>query len=454
MKLPFLRCLLLSLFLAAPASAADLFEGLRAGVPNQLFRIDGSNTIGAELAPALVMSWMKQNGVVGVGISSGNQPNEVRLRGFHPESGTEVMVDIAAHGSSTGFKALAGGKTDIAAASRPVKDKESHPFPGVDLNSHDSEHIIGIDGLAIIVNPANPVSSLSVDQLLDIFSGRIRDWSEVGGFGGKISVLARDENSGTWDSFESMVLGDTPLRRDAERFESNNNLSDKVSKTPGAIGFVGLSAVLDAKLVAVSAGDVMSMYPGKLTVATEDYPLSRRLYMYTAGRPSNPFVSDFLDFVARGGQRLVDQVGFVSQDVQPVMPENYARLPETFRKMTQDARRLSVNFRFQQGSAHLDNKARRDLERLGEFVKQNPGADLMLFGFGDEGVSEVRTMLLSRHRAMAVARELRQQGIYPDLTEGLGADLPVSGVADFEGKLKNQRVEAWVRLPQQMADGE
>ncbi len=454
MTLFFLRCCFLAVFFSAPAFADDLFDGLRAGVPNQLFRIDGSNTIGAELAPALVMAWMKQHGVVGVGISSGQQSNEVRLRGFHPDSGTEVTVDIAAHGSGTGFKALAAGSTDIAAASRPVKAKESQPKPGIDLNNAESEHIVGIDGLAIIVHPDNPLSALSVEQLRRLFSGDIKDWSEVGGVKGPVTVFARDENSGTWDSFESMVLGDASLRRDAERFESNNNLSDRVAETPGAIGFVGLSAVREAKLVAVSAGDVMAMYPGKLTVATEDYPLSRRLYMYTAGAPANRFVADFLEFVATRGQQQVDQIGFVSQDVQPVTPENYARLPQSFRNMTTDAQRLSVNFRFRQGSAALDNKAMRDLDRLVAYVKANPGSELLLFGFGDEDVSETRTMLLSRHRAMAVARELRGEGIYPDMAEGLGADLPVSGMTDSEGKLKNQRVEAWVRMLPQMADGE
>lgn len=450
---------LVSFFLFACLSASSVFADapfadLRAGVSHHLFRIDGSNTIGAELAPALVMAWMKEQGVVGVGISSGERENEVRLRGFHPDSGVEVSVDVAAHGSSTGFKALAAEKTDIAAASRPVKPKEANPKPGVNLNDLSSEHIVGIDGLAIVVHPANPLTSLSVEQLRAIFSGRIRDWSEVSLVPGPIKVLARDENSGTWDSFESMVLGDASLRADAERFESNNNLSDQVAATPGAIGFVGLSAVRDAKLLAVSAGDVMAMVPDKLTVATEDYPLSRRLYMYTAGVSQNPFARDFLHFVGREGQRLVDQVGFVSQDVRAVMPENYNRLPESFRSMTSDAQRLSVNFRFQQGSATLDNKALRDLERLVEFVKQNPGAEVMLFGFGDESVSEIRTELLSKHRAMSVARALRREGVFPDLAAGLGSDLPVSGVTNTEGKLKNQRVEAWVRMPPQIADGE
>ena len=441
-------------FCSYSASADKLFDALPSGEVHPLFRIDGSNTIGAELAPALVMAWMKERGVVGVGISSGDQANEVRLRGFYPDTSSQVLVDVAAHGSGTGFKALAAGKTDIAAASRPVKTKEANPRPGINLNDLSSEHIVGIDGLAIVVHPSNPLTSLSVDQLRDIFSGRIRDWSEVSFKKGPIKVLARDENSGTWDSFESMVLGKASLRSDAERFESNNNLSDQVAATPGAIGFVGLSAVRDAKLLAVSAGDVMAMIPDTLTVATEDYPLSRRLYMYTAGVSQNPFARDFLEYVGRGGQRLVDQVGFVSQDVRAVMPENYANLPSRFRGLTQDAERLSVNFRFQQGSATLDNKALRDLERLVEFVKQNPGSDLMLFGFGDENASDIRTVLLSKHRAMAVARELRRSGVYPDMAEGLGSDLPVSGVTDTEGRLKNQRVEAWVRLSPQIADGE
>ena len=435
-------------------NADDLFSGLTSDYNAQLFRIDGSNTIGAELAPKLVEEWLKLKGVEQVVIRPGQVPNEVRVTGYHAASSKNLYVDIAAHGSGTGFKALASNTTNIAAASRPIKDSEKALFVNQDLTQPESENVIGIDGLAIILNPQNPVHSLSVDQVRDIFNGNISDWSEVGIGFGAIKLYARDENSGTWDSFKSMVLGKTSLADGALRFESNNELSDLVAKTEGAIGFVGLASVRNAKVAEISAGSAAAMAPSKLTVATEDYALSRRLFMYTSSESNTPFVSDFMDYVAHDGQALVAEVGFVSQDVQAMIPENFADLPADLKDQTKGAYRLSVNFRFHDGSAQLDNKAQRDINRLVSYIDENPGARVLLFGFADENDSENMSNLLSKHRAMAVGRALRKYDIFPGMIAGYGSASPIADVSDAEGHSKNSRVEVWVRQAEKLVTEE
>ncbi|WP_300426923.1 phosphate ABC transporter substrate-binding/OmpA family protein [uncultured Thalassolituus sp.] len=448
-----LRPAFLTLLLVSGAvQAQELFSELSAGYYEKLFRIDGSNTIGAELAPALVKSWMVSRGAEQVQSVSNGGGNEVRISGYVPVVSAHIYVDIAAHGSGTGFKALAQGATDIAAASRPVKDKEQAAMPAVNLSSAESEHVVGIDGLAIIVHPENPLQQLQVTQIRDLFTGRISNWKELGGLDEPVSVFARDENSGTWDSFRHMVLGSAALREGTPRFESNNDLSDRVSVTPGAVGFVGLASVRNARAIAVSAGQAAGLFPEKLTVATEDYALSRRLYLYTAGRPANAYVRDFLEFAAHEGQEQVAEVGFVSQSVTAVKPAYQAQLPDQIRKTTEGAYRLTVNFRFEEGSARLDNKAQRDVDRLLEFVSDYPEAAVILGGFGDSRLPETMTQLLSKHRAMAVSRALRQAAVYPKLVTGYGSELPVADVEGNDGRQKNSRVEVWVRQPHDVAN--
>jgi len=435
------------------SESASLFSGISAGRYEHLFRIDGSNTIGAELAPALVRAWMTTHGAESVERLELRE-NETRLIGFVPDINAHVLVDIAAHGSGTGFKALAAGTSDIAAASRPVKAKEQALLPYVNLTDMQSEHIVGIDGLAIIVDPSNPFDELSVAELKRIFSGEVTDWSQLGGAQLPITVFARDDQSGTWDSFRHMVLGKTALTESAERFESNNELSDRVSSTRGAIGFVGLASVRQAKLMAVSAGDAPSLRPDKLTVATEDYALSRRLYLYSKGVSDNRFARDFLDFVAHEGQAQVAAVGFVSQDVVALTPANVAQLPSAMQSQVQGAYRLSVNFRFNAGSARLDNKAQRDIDRVLEFVSSNEDAEILLFGFASESDNPGRAELLSKHRAMAVSRALRQAAVYPEALTGMGAQAPVANIEGNDGRQKNSRVEVWVKAPQSIAGAE
>lgn len=433
---------------AAKAGQTAPFEGLPVDGDVNLFSVQGSNTIGEDLAPRLARAYLTSKGAEDVRILAGTIENERIITGFYRPTRTRVSIFVAAHGSGTGYSGLLDGSADIAASSRPIKDSEYQMLRDIaDMRSVKSEHIVGIDGLAIIVNPDNPVSDLSVQELADIFSGEYQDWSELGGTPGPINLYARDNNSGTWDSFKSMVLGSQyRLSEKALRFESSQELSDRVSADRYGIGFIGLSFVRSAKPISVSDGSAKSLLPNKLTVATEDYALSRRLFMYTDDEPANAYVKEFIDFSLQDdGQKIVADVGFISQELKAVVPEFYNELPEDFRQLTTDAKRLTINFRFQEGSAKLDNKALKDLERLADFLHANGSAEVVLIGFGDKKKTEKRSQLLSKLRAMAVRRELVRYGIYPKDSVGYGEDLPVASVNGSEGRNKNRRVEVWVR---------
>ncbi|WP_249673151.1 substrate-binding domain-containing protein [Pseudomonas abieticivorans] len=414
-----------------------------------ILRIQGSNTIGAELGPALVKAMLEDQGLKDVKIQPGEHPNEQQVLGQSPD-GQWLQVEVDAHGSSTGFAALDKGEADLAAASRPIKDSELVTLEGLgDLKSPEAEQVIAIDGVAVIVPPGNPLKQLSTDQLAQVFSGQINDWQSLGAGRGPIHVYARDEQSGTWETFKELVLGPRHLNLTAQanRLESSEQLSDEVSRDPQAIGFIGLPYVRQAKALAIGDGEARAMAPTISLIATEDYPLSRRLYFYRPPERPNRWAQALVDFTQSAkGQAIVAGFGFVAQTVQAIEVQATEKMPADYRELARSAQRLSVNFRFAEGSATLDNKAQADLQRVLDYVKAHGKLDrqVTLVGFGDTKDDAARALLLSKLRAMAVRRELVKNGVVFRDILGMGAEMPVATNDLDEGRVKNRRVEVWI----------
>ena len=431
--------------LAQAASAGDL------PTPEQgsVLRIQGSNTIGAALGPALVEGLMREQGLHKIHREAPDTANELRVVG-ETVQGRRVAVDIAAHGSSTGFTALKNASADLAASSRPIKDSEREALQSLgDLKQPDAEQVIAIDGLAIILHPQNPLNQLDTEQLARIFSGEVSTWEALGGRGGPIHLYARDDQSGTYDTFNELVLagrGKT-LSNTAKRFESSEQLSDAVSLDPQGIGFIGLPYVRQAKAVAIADGQSQAMLPLDSLIATEDYPLSRRLFFYLPPTGHNPWAEALVVFTqGHQGQAIVAANGFIAQTVQAMTVTPNVLMPEGYQALSRHAQRLLVNFRFEEGSATLDNKARQDLSRVLDYIKQHGKTrrQVTLAGFGDAKSDPARADLLSKLRAMAVRRELVKSGVVLREVRGFGAEMPVAANSADEGRIRNRRVEVWV----------
>ncbi|WP_426133820.1 substrate-binding domain-containing protein [Pseudomonas sp. PWP3-1b2] len=420
-------------------------------IPEQgpALRIQGSNTIGAALGPALVKGLMEHQGLQGVYSEPAHGTNEQRVVG-KTRQGKTVTIEVAAHGSSTGFAALKKSTADLAASSRLIKDSELVDLEALgDLKSPEAEQVIAIDGLAIILNPLNPLDTLNTEQLAQIFNGEVSTWEQLGGVGGTIHLYARDDQSGTYDTFKELVLRlrGKPLTASAKRFESSEALSDAVSHDPQGIGFIGLPYVRQAKAVAIVDGDSQPMLPLNSLIATEDYPLSRRLFFYLPPSSRDPWAKALVDFTQSSkGQAIVAANGFIAQQVQAIGVEPRASMPEDYQAIARDAQRLTVNFRFEEGSASLDNKARLDLQRVVAYLRSHDKLDkqVTLVGFGDAKNDPQRAALLSKLRAMAVRRELVKSGVVLRDIRGFGAQMPVAANTADEGRIKNRRVEVWV----------
>ncbi len=419
-----------------------------AGEANLLLRIQGSNTIGAHLAPALAAGLLRQQGVAHPEQQI-SAPNEVSVSGRDAQ-GRLLQITVAAHGSGTGFVALAEGSAELAASSRPIKDSEQASLASLgDLRSASAEQVIALDGLAIIVHPDNPVQQLDIAQVAALFAGEIDNWQALGGPAGAVRLYARDDNSGTFDTFKELVLSSQgkQLAGAAQRFESSDELSERVSQDPQAIGFIGLPYIRQTKALHIADQGSQAMPASRELISTEDYPLSRRLFFYLKPDESNPWARALVEFAQSAeGQAIVTANGFIGQQVQAMRVAVDASQPRVYQRLAAQAQRLSVNFRFREGSAELDNKALHDLQRLLDYLKANDKQhrQLVLVGFGDPKSDPARAALLSKLRAMAVRRELARAGILPRDILGLGEQLPVASNQQDDGRLKNRRVEVWV----------
>jgi phosphate transport system substrate-binding protein len=407
----------------------------------QRLRIHGSNTVGETLAPALVQRWMIAEGFSGVQRRE-LAFEEVELRG--QRAGEE-------HGSSTAFTDLAAGQADLGMSSRPVKDSDRRLHPRLaGLDQPEQEVVLALDGLAIIVHPDSPLTELRKDQVRALFTGAVRDWSQLApGMRGAIRLHARDDCSGTFDTFKSLVLEGAALAREASRYESTEQLAAEVAADPLAIGFVGLAGVRGVRALAISDGG-SALPPSVEDVAVEDYPLSRRLYLYLP-EDAPPLAQAFAEFaLSASGQQEVERAGFVAQNVRTYAAEPRPDVPPAYRELVQGAERLSLNFRFGAGSSLLDSKTLRDLDRLAGFLEQPEfaGRPLILLGFSD-AVETLPAMALfiSTDRADYIAQLLIRRGIDPSRVRGLGGAAPVASNDSEIGRQRNRRVEVWLGPP-------
>jgi phosphate transport system substrate-binding protein len=236
-----------------------------------------------------------------------------RYQAEHPE----VSISVTGGGSGTGIASLINGTVDIANASRKIKEEEIAEAQSNGIEP--VEHVIARDAIAVIVNPTNPVSQLTLKQISDIYSGKISNWSEVGGEDRPIVRLSRETNSGTHVYFLETVLrmgnskDKTLFSMDTLLLPSSEGIIAEVRQNPNAIGYDGLGYVpKDLKMIAIAEVEGGAyVLPSIATVNDKTYPIARDLYMYTDGEPTG-VVKDYLDWILGSeAQQIVAELGFV-----------------------------------------------------------------------------------------------------------------------------------------------
>jgi phosphate transport system substrate-binding protein len=438
------------------------------------FAIHGSNTIGERLMPMLVDAFAEKQLRTKPAVKMG-APEEQEITLRPTQGGAPTVVQLHAHGSGTSAKGLASGAAVIGMSSRRATDPEVKSIEEtrrVNILAAGNEHVLALDGLAVIVHPSNPVIQLSLDQIAAIFSGQVTNWSQLGGRDATIAVHRRDDKSGTYDTFNSLVLSPRKVKPtpQAKAYESSESLSEEVFKDQNAIGFIGLPYINRNKALQITQACGLASAPTKFGVKTETYPLARRLYLYTLGQPNHPVARNLLTFsLSDEAQATVTEAGFVEQSVEvqsdaeqvrwadsfAAAPDGYLpgkEIPQagksTFMRVLGASRRTSLVLRFDRASANLDTRAKQDIQRFARFLSSPAarGKRFWVVGFADADGNWSNNLRLSQGRATSVARALRSAGIAiaNDQLLPLSYQAPVACNDTDAGKANNRRVEIWL----------
>jgi len=231
----------------------------------------------------------------------------------HPDS----QVAVTGGGSGTGFSALINGTCDVAQASREIEPEEVAQAKA--KGRAPKETAVALDAVVVVVNPSNPVRKLSFEQLADIYTGKITNWSQVGGKNRKVVALSRDKSSGTHVYFLEHVLrkgkakGPEEYAPNVLMLQSSKMIGDEVANNPAAIGYFGLGWLTPKQRAIAIAKASTGPYvtPNAKTAASREYPISRQLYLYTDGEPKGD-AKAYVDFVLSSeGQGIVAKQDFV-----------------------------------------------------------------------------------------------------------------------------------------------
>lgn len=451
-------------------AACPTFESAAADIS-----IRGSDTVGLGVMPLLLEGYAgvrdAETTISATGTSNEILASMVADGGYGDDMG-KILVTSTSSGDA--FKYLLDKSAHIGMSSRRITPEEARALRDAgagNMVDPDNERIVAVDSLVVVTHPDNPITALSMEQLAGIYSGRITDWSQVGGNPGPILVVDHQRESGTRTVFTDAVMGGTDSVLSTAQIVTDENAAARfVNDNPGAIGYVGYAFQRGAKPITLVNQCGLSMTPDAFSARTEEYALQRRLYLYNRADLDDGNARSFLDYaVSHDADPLIRKAGFIdlgvdtrSQDLdsdrgrllsdpnadpyeQGVMDEMLAMMP--------DYDRLSTTFRFRTGSSKLDERGLIDMKRLTEYLQDVPrGSKVLFVGFTDDVGSFDANRDLSFDRSAAAMNELlnfagAQLSDLEVTSMGFGEVAP-SGCNDTDrGRSINRRVEVWLQLP-------
>lgn len=457
---------------------ADTVNCEGAGCPNlapEPAQVDvlfaGSDTVGDELMPLMLAGFANsQVGVIEESIAA-DGTLVYEMIGDEGFGDTIGRYAINSTNSSDAFTALLDSENVIGMSSRRIRRDEARSLTqngAGRMTDLEQEHIIGVDSIVAVVNPNNPIETISIRDLARIYRGDVANWNQVGGPNMPIIVYSRPSQAATRSQFDAQIFGALDVVQVARIAGSSADMATKINTNPGAIGFVGFAFQNGTKPLNLITECGIAVSANTFSAKTEEYPLGRRLYLYNRATSLPQAARDFLGFaVSEDADGVVEKAGYIDLGIEQISQadsqfEMLSLLQTTtdpfelgvlrdmlVEKLQYD--RLSTTFRFASGSNQLERKSVLDLVRLVNHLENLPtGTEISMVGFTDSDGAFSANRNLSVRRAQQVIDAIQQAGgdrvahiNFSNL--GFGELAPAACNTTNAGKGINRRVEVWVR---------
>lgn len=436
--------------------------------------ISGSSTIGEVLMPALIEGFALRNGYVA---------KRERLDQTHFTYSLRNKADDALLGkfafrvtnTDEGFADLLADEADIVMSLREIRLTENRRANEAglgDLRGPNRSRVLALDAMVPITAPGNPVDAISPATLARVFAGRVTNWKDLGGPDAPISVHLRDAKSGLSQAVQDRLMGPAALVLESGivRHTSNKALTQAVTDDPFAIGISSYSETGNADVMVLTGTCGFSLRAGRVTIKTEDYPLTAPMFLYIPARRLPKLARDFLTYTrSPSAQIVIRRAGFVDQAPEELsinqQGDRFANaisligtevvLSDLKRLVTvlSPMKRLSTSFRFRTGSSALDAQSLSNVQQLARAIETGvyDERSVTFVGFSDgQGPADGNKRIALR-RANTVLAAVKKAAETVDLdtldvsVEAFGEALPMACDDSAWGRQVNRRVEIWVR---------
>lgn len=449
--------------------ACPVFETVAADV-----KIVGSEAMGLRLMPLLMAGYAASTDAEAEVVNSTREEAVATLisdGGFGDEIGSFAF---SATGDDEAFSALLSQDATLGMSSRRILVEEARALRADGSESmvgQSQERIIAVDSMVVVTHADNPVQTLTNEQLRGIFSGQIDNWSELGGPDHEIKLVNYAEGTSNYDFFMGYLYGDNIPSVEPDALATDDQaVSNVVFQDPYAIGYLGYAFQRGAKPVTLVNECGIPMTPDAFSAKTEEYSLSRRMYMYNRGDTLDDQSRSFLDFAAsEDADGVILKSGFIDLGIdrrsqgdgdarRAAMQDVLAAGDAGFEGIAMDEMvsmmdgndRLSTTIYFRAGSSKIDERGQSDMERLIRYLEGEPAGTTVTFvGFTDDVGAFEANRELSTNRAAQIADQVAAMagsGL-PGVTfasAGFGEIGPNACNVDDQGRAINRRVEVWI----------
>ncbi len=438
--------------------------------------ISGSDVIGIGMMPLLMTGFASSMDadaeITNTSVQGQSLAKLVGDSGFGDDIGSFLVTSTT---SEDAFRSLMNNETQIAMSARrilPAEAKELRASGAGNMVDPNQERIVAVDSVVVITHPTNDVGELTMEQLRGIFSGKFRNWKDVGGSDHPISVIAQEPGSTSYDFFMDYLFEgqEKPVFRPQGIADDDQEVSNVVYLDPHAIGYVGYAFQRGAKGVTLVNECGIASRPDAFSAKTEEYGLNRRMYLYNRSDNLDESAQAFLDFaISENADGVIGKSGFIDLGIlrrpQTGDDERAAALlaeseaydagfestvaMEMFDSMV-NYDRLSTTFRFRLGSSKMDERGKLDMERLISYLETAPqGTEITFVGFTDSVGTFEGNRKLSEERASDVMQEVRRAAgsrlsHITMQTTGYGEVSPSACNVTENGRAVNRRVEVWI----------